>query len=191
MQSWKPSTQGASRLIDDASVSPDLCAFERYQIARRIRLVEDRTRRLAGEHNKQSGAEHTRRASQDLHRRQTWQGRGVREMIKSHVEGGSRKAADNGEPAERAEEPGERAAGAIVVAGCYRTPPLRPRGSVCMRRTVHVPDLGLCGADAAQTVASFGRFSRKGIVLGQMTVELSSKIKSTLDLGAMARFQQL
>ena len=112
-------------------------------------------------------------------------------MIKPYVEGRSRKSTDNGEPAQCAEEPRQRAAGTIMVAGRHRTPALRPGGSVCRRGAVQVPDLRLCSADAAQTVAGFGRFSRKRVVLGQMTVELSSKVKSALDLGAMTGFQQL
>ena len=174
-----------------SSISPDLRALERYQIARRVCLIEDRARRLAGEHNEQSGAEQTCRSSQDLHRRQPRQGRGVCELIKPHVDGRTRKSADNREPAQGAENPRQRTAGAIVVAGRHRTPALRPRGSVWMRRTVHMPDLGLCSTDAAETVAGFGRFSGKGVVLGQMPVELSGKIKPTLDLGTMAGFQQL
>ena len=39
------------------SVSPELCALERYQVARRVGLIEDRARRLAGKHHEQSGAD--------------------------------------------------------------------------------------------------------------------------------------
>ena len=111
--------------------------------------------------------------------------------IEPYVEGRSRKSADNGEPAQCAEEPRQRAAGAIMVAGRHRTPALRPGGSVCRRGAVQVPDLRLCSTDATESVAGFGRFSRKRVVLGQMTVELSGKIKPALDFGAMAGFQQL
>jgi hypothetical protein len=173
------------------SITPDLRALERYQIVRRVGLIEDRARRLAGEYHEQPGAEEAHRSSQNLHRRQPRQGGGVCDVIKPQVDGGSRKSADNCEPAQGAEEPRQRAAGAIVVAGRHRAPALRPRGSVRRRRPVHVPDLGLCGTDAAETIAGFGRFSRKSVMFGEMAVELSSKIQPALDFRAMAGFQQL
>ena len=60
-----------------------------------------------------------------------------------------------------------------------------------MRGAVEVPDLGLRRAHAAKAVAGFGRFRREGKMLGQMAIELRGEVETSLDLGPMARLQQL